>query len=442
MTDTTVRGRFVWHELATSDASAAHTFYEKALGWKTQPFEHDPTYFMFAAPSGPLGGSVALSDGESSGWIPYIGTTDIEATVAEAVRLGATAKKEVTTIANGGSYAVLTDPQGADFGLYASPDEPGEEEEPKRGEFSWHELATSDGRAAVEFYSALFGWELVAEHDMGPMGMYSMFGREAGAAPLGGIYNKSPEQPGSAWLGYVRVKDLDRTVKKVKSGGGTLVNGPMEVPGGDWIAQFLDPQGAPFAVHLLAADRQAALAKEAAKKAAEEAREEPAEVAAEVEQQYETEPEAVEAEIEADAETEAEDDAEADMDADMDEDSDSDSEFDDSAEEVAVDFEVEAVAPKRRKPARRSSGSKKAAKKAPRRAAAKAKSKAGPKAKVKAKAKPAKAKRAAAKHSKRPARKVAKAAKGGKKKAVKVSKKKAVRAKAGKAKKKAARKAK
>jgi hypothetical protein len=33
-----------------------------------------------------------------------------------------------------------------------------------------------------------------------------------------------------------------------------LINGPMEVPGGDWIAQFIDPQGAAFAVHALKAD--------------------------------------------------------------------------------------------------------------------------------------------------------------------------------------------
>jgi len=38
-------------------------------------------------------------------------------------------------------------------------------------------------------------------------------------------------------------------VEKVKAGGGKVVNGPMEVPGGDTIAQCVDPQGAMFAVH-------------------------------------------------------------------------------------------------------------------------------------------------------------------------------------------------
>ncbi|MDQ3387969.1 MAG: hypothetical protein M3483_00545 [Gemmatimonadota bacterium] len=31
--------------------------------------------------------------------------------------------------------------------------------------------------------------------------------------------------------------------------GGQVLNGPMEVPGGGWIAQCLDPQGSAFAVH-------------------------------------------------------------------------------------------------------------------------------------------------------------------------------------------------
>jgi predicted enzyme related to lactoylglutathione lyase len=34
----------------------------------------------------------------------------------------------------------------------------------------------------------------------------------------------------------------------VKTGGGQILNGPMQVPGGDWIIQGKDPQGAMFAL--------------------------------------------------------------------------------------------------------------------------------------------------------------------------------------------------
>ena len=101
---------------------------------------------------------------------------------------------------------------------------------------------------------------------MGPMGVYLIFGRNG--KQLGGMFNKPAEMPGGpAWLGYVRVKDVNQTVNKVKSARGTLINGPMEVPGGDWIAQFVDPYGAMFAVHAVAADMKPAQAPAAAAEA-------------------------------------------------------------------------------------------------------------------------------------------------------------------------------
>jgi predicted enzyme related to lactoylglutathione lyase len=261
MADKTSRGRFVWHELMTSDSVAAYGFYTKTLGWKTVTHEGDAGHTSFAAPSGPLGNASHL-DGGASRWIAYIGTTDLEQTISDATDKGATVAKSITSVPGGGRYVHLTDPQGATFGVYASDARPPREAPPKRGEYSWHELATTDGDAAFEFYASLFGWEKMVEHDMGDMGMYLIFGHNG--KQLGGIYKKMPDQPGPAWLGYVRVKDVEKTVKKVKSAGGQLINGPMDVPGGDRIAQFLDPQGAMFAVHTLLADLQPATAKQAA----------------------------------------------------------------------------------------------------------------------------------------------------------------------------------
>jgi predicted enzyme related to lactoylglutathione lyase len=270
MADNTVRGRFVWHELMTPDTSGAHAFYSKVVGWKTQPFEHDPSYQMFAAGSGPVGGSVAQPTGTPH-WLHYVGTPDIEATLQAAKSRGGSVTKEIASIPNGGKYAVLADPQGAAIAVYQSATDAGKESPPKRGEFSWHELATTDWKAAVDFYSAVFGWEKMAEHDMGAMGKYVLFG--SNGVQRGGMFNKPPEYPGGpSWLGYIRVKDVNETVKKAKGARATLINGPMEVPGGDWIAQFVDPYGAMFAVHTLAADlKPAASAPAAAAPAAEPA---------------------------------------------------------------------------------------------------------------------------------------------------------------------------
>jgi predicted enzyme related to lactoylglutathione lyase len=84
--------------------------------------------------------------------------------------------------------------------------------------------------------------------DMGPMGTYLMFGQ--GGKSYGGMMTKPKDSPmPTAWLYYVYVSDLDATIERAKSKGGKLLNGPMDIPGGDRVAQLMDPQGAAFALH-------------------------------------------------------------------------------------------------------------------------------------------------------------------------------------------------
>jgi len=254
MTAETIRGRFVWHELITPDAAAAHGFYTKVVGWKTQPWEYDSSYTMWVGASGPLGGTVARPS-ESARWLPYIGTDYIEGVVDKARSLGARVIKDVTDMPSGGKLALLEDPQGAAFGVYRPPNLPtGERGQAKLGEYVWHELATTDYQAAFEFYSALFGWEETGRHEMGAAeGTYFMFGRNGVA--MGGMFKRPSDLPGEpAWLSYIRVKDVAHTIRKATSAGAQLLSGPIEVPGGDRIAQLTDPQGGLFAVVAFASE--------------------------------------------------------------------------------------------------------------------------------------------------------------------------------------------
>src|SRR6185369_854289 len=54
---------------------------------------------------------------------------------------------------------------------------------------------------------------------------------------------------GPSWLCYVSVEDVGKATTAARSAGGRVMNGPMEVPGGSWVAQVLDAEGAAFAVH-------------------------------------------------------------------------------------------------------------------------------------------------------------------------------------------------
>ncbi len=83
-----------------------------------------------------------------------------------------------------GRYAVIADPQGASISIFKPADGHGPaRHRSKHGEFCWNELLTTDQGAAFSFYKEIFGWERLDEHDMGPMGVYLIYGREG--KPLG-----------------------------------------------------------------------------------------------------------------------------------------------------------------------------------------------------------------------------------------------------------------
>lgn len=254
MADSTLRGRIVWYELMTTDMRGAEAFYPAITGWTPAPFAGtDMPYTVWTRGDAQIGGLMTLPEqakqaGAPPHWMIYIGTPNVDETASAAARLGARLIVPPQDIPSVGRFSVLADPHGAVFAIYtsASPSRP--EAPPELGDFSWHELATTNNQSAFNFYRELFGWEETGTMDMGPMGIYRMFGR--GGRPMGGIFDKPAEMPAPPhWLVYARVADVHRAADAVKAGCGKVLNGPMEVPGGDWIVQCCDPQGAAFALH-------------------------------------------------------------------------------------------------------------------------------------------------------------------------------------------------
>jgi len=251
-----MHGQFVWYELMTPDAAGAKKFYPMVTGWSTEAWKGGASdYTMWTSGGIPLGGIVQfrpdqLEQGMRPSWMPYIEANDVDATARQAAAIGGRVLFGPQDIPGTGRFAVLGDPQGAVFAIYKSLS-PSEafDGEPIVGHFSWHELLTTDADAAFEFYRRLFGWEKTGDFDMGPAGMYQMYGRSG--RRYGGIFNRSEEMGNVApyWTCYVNVRDVDAAVAAVKKAGGTVMYGPIEVPGGDWVAGVLDPQRAAFALH-------------------------------------------------------------------------------------------------------------------------------------------------------------------------------------------------
>lgn len=249
------RGRFVWYELMTTDPDAAQAFYGNVVGWTAEPWMGGPEpYTVWKNGDSGIGGVMNLPDEAVQGgapphWLAHIAVPDVDASVERATSKGGTLYAGPMDVPTVGRFAVLGDPQGAVFAVFAPEGEaPGHDGMARPGEFSWHELTTSDHQAAFDFYSDLVGWEKTGEFDMGEMGMYQMYGQ--GEATYGGMMDQPPGDPmPPRWLFYVRVADLDATIERVRNNGGQLLHGPMEVPGGDHVAICMDPQGAAFALH-------------------------------------------------------------------------------------------------------------------------------------------------------------------------------------------------
>jgi predicted enzyme related to lactoylglutathione lyase len=248
-----VRGRFVWHELMTRDVSAARKFYSQLAGWKPQAWPLDPSYTVNHSEHGPQAGFLDIPADMPADmpahWVTYIGTRDIDGTAAAAVRAGGSILKGPDDIQGAGRYAVLKDPQGAVFAILDPENSRAEPTGmPPVGSFSWHELATTDHEAAFAFYSGLFGWDALVRHDMGPMGIYLIFGTNG--VQRGGMFIKPADNPGPpSWLPYISIPDADTTFASAMAAGAKTLVPPMTVPGGSRIAQLLDPTGAAIAVH-------------------------------------------------------------------------------------------------------------------------------------------------------------------------------------------------
>jgi predicted enzyme related to lactoylglutathione lyase len=145
-----------------------------------------------------------------------------------------------------GRFAVVADPSGAMLHLFkaATPAQPAAYS--AAGHIGWRELHATDWPKAFEFYRALFGWSKGSDFDMGAMGRYQQF--TIGGVAAGGMFNSPAAQPLPFWLYYFGVDDIDAATARATAGGGKILNGPHQVPGGGWITQAADPQGARFAL--------------------------------------------------------------------------------------------------------------------------------------------------------------------------------------------------
>lgn len=241
-------GNFVWYELFTSDAEAAKAFYAKVVGWTMTkaPVTH-VDYTLINAGDRPVAGLMQVpQDGSMPPhWGGHIGVADVDATTAAVEAKGGRLVHGPEDIPDVGRFSVVADPQGAVFFLFR-----GNGGMPPRlgpqapGQIGWHELHSSDWEAGFGFYAGLFGWEKGMDVDMGGMGTYQTY---MAGDQGGGMFNDG-QSPQPYWAFYFNVDDIDAAATRVTDAGGKILMGPHQVPGGSWILNAVDPQGALFSL--------------------------------------------------------------------------------------------------------------------------------------------------------------------------------------------------
>lgn len=248
---TQAASRFIWYELSTNDKAAASAFYTEVVGWTMQDSQTPGMdYSLWLAGENMVGGMMtippeAAAMGMRPTWLGYLNVADVDQSVARITTKGGRLLFGPIDVPNVGRFATVADPQGAAFYVMT----PGMEGEStsfahgKPGHIGWNELLAQDGEAAFAFYSEEFGWQKSDAIDMGPMGVYQLF--KSGEVVIGGMMtNTNAPQP--FWNFYFNVAEINAAKARVEAAGGKVLHGPMQVPGGQFVLQAMDTEGAVF----------------------------------------------------------------------------------------------------------------------------------------------------------------------------------------------------
>ena len=190
-----------------------------------------------------------ISGATPTGWMSYIVTLDLDATLKQVAELGGTVVSEPVEMPNAERFAVIDDPTGARFAAMETT-LPGinSSATPGIGDVTFHELVTTGFEQAIAFYSALFGY--TESPIPSAVGNYSLLMSEVDGAPTitAGVFRQSPGDGPNAWMLYILVADIAATRQRALDLGAQAIGGINTIPGFGKTAWLRDPTGARFAL--------------------------------------------------------------------------------------------------------------------------------------------------------------------------------------------------
>lgn len=241
-----------WVDLATTDQSAAKSFYSALFGWSYDDQAiGDDLFYSLATMGGANVAAIAPQQEEQTAagvpphWQMYVTVDDVDKTAALVEGAGGSVHVPPFDVMDAGRMAVITDPAGAFFMLWTAKKTIGAEIVNEPGAFTWSELVAPPNDRTASFYETVLGLKLI-ETPMPDGSTYNGFTRDgtpetmlAGSIP--------PPMPGVPphWSIYFGTEDVDASAAKVAELGGAVFVQPFDIPVGR-MAVVADPQGAMF----------------------------------------------------------------------------------------------------------------------------------------------------------------------------------------------------
>jgi predicted enzyme related to lactoylglutathione lyase len=116
-------GAFCWNELGTRDPDVAQGFWSGLLGWEFERIDAAPVDMWSIRNAGSGNGSIRRMGDETPPdvpphWLVYFAVESIDAAIETAAGAGGATILPKTPAGGANTFAVLSDPRGATFGLF------------------------------------------------------------------------------------------------------------------------------------------------------------------------------------------------------------------------------------------------------------------------------------------------------------------------------------
>jgi predicted enzyme related to lactoylglutathione lyase len=236
-------GKFVWFDLLTEDPQSVQQFYKELFGWRFAADKNSPDYIVIYSGDKPIGGIVPHEDKDpnlqESMWMVSLSVEDVNRAVSAVKARKGEVLDGPMDVKGRGRMAVVRDAEGAELVLIRAAGGDPPDVGVSSGEWLWVDLFTHDADQAKEFYGALGGYNpRTVEVEQGQT--YTLLRR--GNRAYAGIVKLRWKEVEPNWLPYIKVDDLEKTIKEAEKLGGTLLIRLSN------LAIITDPSGAAFGI--------------------------------------------------------------------------------------------------------------------------------------------------------------------------------------------------